>query len=214
MLFNPNKSTLMRFFMKKILCFCVLSMFVSGIAQGDIIFSTSSTNPFAGTTLNLANVGSTGSMYVYFSTEQGRVLQGTSFNIDSSDINILQATAHLVENPGSARWQSINPGVLGDLVVDTRAVALFPPFGLGTNGMNDFVLYSEVRFNATAEGVTQLSFSRGPLGLSYRDVPGDQWDNFVKGTATVIVAIPEPTGFTVLAISALNGLLMRRRRMV
>ncbi len=180
--------------------------------QADIIFSTSSDDPFAGTNLQIANVGDSGSLFVFFSTEQDRVLQGVSFNIDSSDAETLQATAHLVQNPGSTRWNQTSPGALGDMVVDSRAAALFAPFGLGTTGHGDFVLYSELQFVATANGTTELSFSRGPLGLSYRGIQGDQWDTFSTGTAIVTVAIPEPTSAILLVGTGLGLVSIRRRR--
>ena len=198
--------------MKKRL-FLFLAMLTLAVApiQADIIFSTSSVDPFAGTNLQLTNVGDSGSIFVFFSTEEGRVLQGVSFNIDSSDADTLEATAHLVQNPGSTRWNQTSPGALGDMVVDSRAAALFAPFGLGTMGHGDFVLYSELQFVATAFGNTGLSFSRGPLGLSYRGIQGDQWDTFTTGTAIVTVAIPEPTS-AILLVGAGLGLVSIRRR--
>lgn len=200
--------------MKKIAIMMALLLALVSNAQADIIFSTSNTDAFAGSDLNLANVGDTGRMYVWVSTAPNQVINGMSVNIDSDDASVLQATSHLIYNPNGTRWNGVSAGTLGDLVTDFRALALFPPFGIGTTGPNDFVLFSEVNFVATAEGTTNLGFSEGPLSVTYRGGTTTIWNTWNIGTGSVTVgnAIPEPSTAALAGVLAVAGLMVRRRK--
>ncbi len=200
--------------MKKIVMMMAFVLALASNVQADIIFSTSNTDANAGSDLSLANVGDNGTMYIWVSTAPGQVINGMSVNIDSDDASILQATSHNIYNPNSLRWNGTNAGTLGDLVADFRTVGLFAPFGLGTNGLNDFVLFSEVNFTATAEGTTNLGFSEGPLSVTYRGGSTTIWNTWTIGTGSVTVgsAIPEPSSAAIVGLLAVAGLVSRRRK--
>lgn len=200
--------------MKKIVLMMALVLALSSSAQADIIFSTSNTDANAGSDLSLANVGDTGTLYVWVSTAPGSVINGMSVNINSADASILQATSHVIYNPNGLRWNGVTAGALGDLVTDFRTVGLFAPFGLGTSGLNDFALFSEVNFTATAEGTTNLGFSQGPLSVTYRGGSTTIWNTWTIGTGSVTVgsAIPEPSSAAIIGLLAVAGFATRRRK--
>jgi hypothetical protein len=197
--------------MKKALLFIALVCLFAGSAQADIKFSTSATNANAGSNLNLI-AGQSGSMYVFVSTAAGSILRAVNINILSSNAPVLQATAHLIENPG-ARWSNVSAGTLGDLVTNANALDFFGTSGgVGTSGQNDFVLFSTVTFNATAIGTTNLSFTEGSNGVRYRGNV-NAWTGWAKGTGTVNVsAVPEPNSAIVMGLAALTAGALRRRR--
>jgi hypothetical protein len=201
--------------MKKIVFTLLFLCLAASQAQADIVFSTSGTDANAGTNLNV-EVGQSASMFVWVSTNAGFTINGLNINILSSEADVLQATSHLIANPGGTRWNASAPGTLGDLATNVNAIALFAPAGLSTTGLNDFVLFSEVQFDATALGTTNLSFTQGANSVTYRGVQGQtawsQWNAPGTGTVNVISAIPEPSSAAVLGLLSIGGLALRRRR--
>jgi hypothetical protein len=187
-------------------------------ARADFIFSSSSTNAAAGNVLNL-ETGQTGALFVWMSTNPGQTLTGVSYNVLSDQPSLLSAVAHVVENPGP-RWSSIQVGgfnTSGNLLNNHRAFYLpgiTSGTGIATSGLGDFVLHSELRFNAGANpGVANLSFTPTSAGVSQLGGGGNIWNSIVKGTAQVNVsAIPEPGALSALALGAVCSLLLRRRR--
>ncbi len=178
----------------------------SATAQLDIIFSISDIDSNAGSELDLV-LGSSGSMYVWVTNNDLDVLDGVGIDLLSSDTSILEATSHDIGNP-SSRWSAVDGGDLGDLATDTIAFALV---GLGANGItNDgsTVLFSEVRFDATALGETELSIVENANAIS---ILGSDAQSINFGTARVSVsAVPEPSSFMVLAL--VGGMVGLRRR--
>jgi len=197
--------------MKKAILVLALVCLFAGNAQADIKFSTSATNANAGSNLNLIN-GQSGSLYVFVSTAAGSILRGVNINILSSNAPVLQATSHLIDNPGS-RWSFVSAGTLGDLVTNANAVDFFgTSAGVGTSGQNDFVLFSTINFNATAIGTTNLSFTEGSNGVRYRGNV-NAWTGWAKGTGSVNVsAVPEPNAAVAMGLVALTAGALRRRR--
>ncbi len=188
-------------------------------ARADFIFSISGTNAAAGNVLNL-DAGQAGSMYVWMSTNPGQTLTGVSFNVLSDQASLLSANGHPVENPGP-RWSSIQIGgfnTAGNLLNNHRAFylpGLTNGTGISTNGLTDFVLHSELRFNAGANpGVANLSFTPTTAGVSQLGGGGNIWNSIVKGTGQVNVsaAIPEPGALGALAVAGLLTALRRNRR--
>lgn len=197
--------------MKKAILFLALVCLFAGSAQADIKFSTSATDANAGSNLNLIT-GQSGSLYVFVSTTAGSILRGVNINILSSSAPVLQATSHVIDNP-SARWSNVSAGTLGDLVTNANALDFFGTSGgVGTSGLNDFVLFSTVTFDATAEGTTNLSFTEGSNGVRYRNNV-NAWTGWAKGTGSVTVsAVPEPNSAIVMGLAALTAGALRRRR--
>ncbi len=195
-----------------VLCF-VASICVS-TAQADIIFSSSSTDAMAGGDVTVG-VGQSGSVFVWVSTEAGQTMTGISFNVLSSLPAIASGVSHSVQNGG--RWSSVQAGTVnsnGNLLNNHRAFylpGLTQGTGISTSGLNDFVLHSELQFNATSIGTTNLSFTSTTAGISFLGVGGNQWNNVVKGTGS-ITAVPEPTSAMVLLLGAAGCLVARRRR--
>lgn len=193
--------------MSKWFCLSVLALLlVPSQSSADIVFSTSNTSHTAGTNLSL-NVGDSGSMFVWISTNNGQELDAVSLSILSNNADVLEATAHNINNP-SNRWFGVAPGVLGDLVTDSNAFTLFG--GLSTNGKTDFTLHSEIAFTATSLGQTVLSFAEGKDFMS--DGTGVPiWDQFATGTA-VVTAVPEPSSALLLTGVVCVAAAYRRRR--
>lgn len=195
---------------KLLLTLCLLCIF-TGQAHADIKFSTSATDANAGSSLNLLT-GQSGTMYVFVSTASGSILRGVNINILSSNAPVLQATSHVINNP-TGRWSNVSPGVLGDLVTNANALDFFGTTGgIGTTGQSDFVLFSTVTFNATAEGTTGLSFTEGSNGVRYRGNV-NAWTGWAVGTGSVTVsAVPEPNAALALGLFAMSASALRRRR--
>lgn len=190
---------------------------VSGTdAAVNLRLSTSATDANAGNSLNL-QLGQSGSMFVWASTSAGQTITGLSLNIESSDTSTLQATNHTTQNPGNTRWQiPTGEGTLGDLVTGTNSFVLFGQSGLSTANETTFALHSEIQFDATALGTTNLSITRGQFdiveGAGFVTIP-DTEITFGTGAVTVASAtvIPEP-GSAGLVSLGFGGLLMRFRR--
>lgn len=195
--------------MKKFIAALVLGLGMVSSANADIILSTSASDANAGSNLNLG-LGESGSMYVWVSTNVGQVINGLSIDVTSSDTAVLEATGHVIENPAS-RWFATGSGTLGDLIDDSNSITLVGG-GLGTAGQSDYVLHSEVMFDATALGTTSLAISPGQQGISAfgeGDISGSI--NFGGGSVSVS-AVPEPTSAAVLVgLASLVGLRRRRR---
>jgi hypothetical protein len=180
---------------------------LGSMANAGIILSTSGTDANAGGDLEIFENASS-SLFVWVSTDAGQTINGLSLNILSSDASILDATAHLIANPDS-RWNGSNGGTLGDLVTGSNAISLFG--GLSTAGQDEFVLHSEVQFNATALGTTAISFTPGIQGISARgegDISGSI--AFGTGSVSVISAVPEPSSMALLGVAGI-GFIARRR---
>lgn len=204
--------------MKKVL-FLALSLlcFTASAANADIVFSTSATDANAGSDFTFQE-GQTGQIYVWVSTEAGQTINGLSLDILSSDANVLEATAHTIENPviiaNLTRWGGTGAGDLGDLVNDSNAVGL-GGIGLNTGGLSNFVLHSTVDVLATGVGTTNLSFAEGNNLITDDQSVGSIADtiNFGGGSVTVN-AVPEPSTFFALGVATIGfgAYQLRRRR--
>lgn len=181
-------------------------------AMAAVQFSTSGTDANQGNSLSL-QVGQTGSMFVWISTDQGQTVAGIGMDILSSDANVLEGTAYNIANPNN-RWLAPNAGTVGDLVTGSNAFALpgISGTGLGTNGQADFQLFSEIQFNATAAGATNLSLQIN--GNGFGDSTGADLAGTVAGVAgnVSVSAVPEPSSMALLAMAAGGACLRRRRR--
>lgn len=201
--------------MKKIIfVVTVLLGLAAAPCHAAVQFSTSGTDAGAGNMLDL-QVGQTGSMFLWMSTDAGQVVAGAGIDILSSDANILEATSYEIANP-SNRWAGApNNGTLGDLVTGSNAFAIpgFGSTGLSTSGQADFVLFSEVQFTATALGATQLSLVANSNGFASSAITNNDLSGSLDGvTASVNVsAVPEPSSAALL-LTAAAGCAWRRRR--
>ena len=177
-------------------------------AQIDLFFSTSDSNANAGADLTLTE-GATGSMFIWVTNNSGGTIDGLSLDINSSDAGVLEATDHIIDNPGSTRWFATGPGTLGDLVDDSNAFVLITESGI-LDG--ETVLHSEVAFDVTGlEGsTTALSMAEGAFEITVSGV-GGQNINFGVGSVSVGSAIPEPGSLAVIGLVTL-GMVVRRRR--
>jgi hypothetical protein len=188
-------------------------------ARADFIFSISGTDAVAGSVLNL-ETGQAGSMFVWMSTNPGQTLTGVSFNVLSDQPGLLTADGHVVENGPPQRWSSIQIGgfnTAGNLLNNHRAFylpGLTSGVGISTTGLTDFVLHSELRFDAGLNpGVANLTFTPTTAGVSQLGGGGNIWNSIVKGTGQVNVsaAIPEPGALGALALAGLLYSLRRNR---
>lgn len=197
--------------MKKFLAVTVAILFAmsADYARADIIFSIDRNNAAAGNTLNLLE-GQSGSMFVFISTEAGQTFNGMGLDILSSDPAVLQATAYNVANP-SGRWLGIFPAMLGDLVTEANAFNIVG--GLSTTGLTDFTLHSEIVFDATALGSTQLTFAENANLITAGLDSVANTISFGVGSVNV-TAIPEPSSYAVLGVLGLTvgGYRRLRRR--
>lgn len=193
--------------------FFVASICVS-TAQADIIFSSSSTDAMAGGDVTVG-VGQSGSVFVWVSTAPAQTMTGISFNVLSGVPAVASGVSHSVQNGG--RWSSLQAGTVnsnGNLLHNHRAFylpGLTNGTGISTGSLDSFVLHSELQFNATSLGTTNLSFTATTAGISFLGVGGNQWNNVVKGTGS-ITAVPEPATALVLLVGATGLLVARRRR--
>lgn len=201
--------------------FLLTSICVS-TSQADIIFSSSGTDPLAGGNVT-AQVGQSSSVFVWVSTEPTVTISGLSFNILSSNTSVASGVSHQVQNPTSGdpalpRWGSLNNPTFnnanGNILHNHRVFfnpTIAPGRGISTGGLGNFVLHSQLNFNATQIGTTNLTFTATTAGVSYVGVSGNQWNNVVKGTGS-ITAVPEPASALVLLLGATGCLIARRRR--
>ena len=192
---------------------CILSLVAlflmvgSAQAQLDIFYSTSGTDANAGTELNLFE-GDSASIFVWVRNGDAAAMDGLGIDMISSDASILEGTAHTIANPNN-RWAQANEGDLGDLVTGSVSIALI---GFGSNGIandGEAVLHSEIAFDATAVGSTNLSIAENAGAIS---ISGNAPNSVNFGTATVNVSVvPEPASGLVAA-GVLGLAVLRRRR--
>ncbi len=203
--------------MKKVLfvalaicCFAVST----ATAQVDVFFSTSSTDPFAGTVLELMDGGS-GSLFVWVtnSDASGNPIDGLDLDILGAGSNSLTADLWTVEEP-AGRWAAAGLGTLGSspglLVDNSNAIALV---GLGSNGIanGDTVWHGTLDLTANGIGSSELTFAEGQFGIS---VLGQAPASVNFGSASVNVgggAIPEPSALALVG-AIFGGTFLRRRR--
>ena len=193
----------------------LLVMFASS-SWADFVYSTSSINPNAGSSLELVE-GASGQLHVWISTQANQTLIALGFNILESNSIAIDATGHNVINGG--RWSTVQAGALnsaGDLINNHRAFFL-PTItagtGISTTGLADFVLHSSFQFNAIAVGSTDLSFTTTSGGVSQLGGGGNIWNSITKGTAFVnVIAVPEPGSVMLIGLAAVAMDIVRRRR--
>ena len=183
-------------------------------ASAAVVFSSSNTDANAGADLNIL-AGDSASMYVWVINDLGGTIDGLSLSILSSDEAILEATAHNIFNPDN-RWlnnpmlNAPNPGTLGDLVLDSNAAQFLTETGI-VNGTT--VLHSEIVFDATAIGETELTFAIGNRDITVDGVAVDEAGVGGFGLGRVVVsAVPEPAAFSVMFAATACGMMRRRRR--
>ena len=185
----------------------VLALGVANVnAQVDIFFSTSAVDANAGSVLDLANVGDSGSLYVWVTNNDSAAVDGLGIDILSADPSILEGVSHNIENPNS-RWFAASPGNVGDLVTGSNSFVLITETGIANDGVA--TLHSTINFDATALGTTDVSVAANNFGVT---VGGVLTNNVNFGNATVSVGvIPEPSALGVLLIAGI-GFVSRRRR--
>lgn len=174
-------------------------------------FSTSGTDAGQGNSLSL-QVGQSGSLFVWVSTDAGQTIAGIGADILSDNAAVLEGTAYIMPNPAS-RWAGEpTVGALGDLVTGSNAFALpgIVGTGISTAGQNDFVLFSEIQFSATAEGSANVSIAANANGFG--DSLGNDLSGQFAGVGAVVnvTAVPEPSSAALLTL-ALGGVFLRRR---
>lgn len=201
--------------MKKIVFAVAMLLGLAAVpCQAAVQFSTSGTDAGAGNVLDL-QVGQTGSMFLWMSTDAGQVVAGAGIDILSSEANVLEATSYQIANPNNRWLGAPDNGTLGDLVTGSNAFALpgLGSTGLSTSGQADFVLFSEVQFTATALGASQLSLVANSNGFASSATTNNDLSGSLNGvTAGVNVsAVPEP-GSAALLLTAAAVCGWRRRR--
>jgi hypothetical protein len=192
-----------------------LGLFVTvgngAFAAVTVNFSTNGLLYEENTQLNL-RLGETGSMFVWIRTDIGQTVVGIEMDIFSDDVSVLEATSHVVVNPGGTRWGvEATSGDLGDLVRGSSAFSIPPFAGTGLTTAGEFLLHSEVQFQATGLGTTNLSF--GFPGNGIADEDGDITP--ITGTAVVnVTAVPEPGSFAAIGLVglAVGGVRRWRKR--
>lgn len=202
--------------MKKIiLSLTLLVGLMASPSMAAVQLSISGTDAGAGNSLEL-QLGQTGSMFVWMSTDAGQTIAGVGVDLLSSDTSVLEATAYNIANPAS-RWLSVAAGDLGDLSRNSNAFAL-PPFagtGLSTSGQGDFALFSEIQFSATALGATTLSLQANSNGFADSNATNNDLSGQlagVTGSVNVVSAVPEPSSAALLVMAAGVAAVRRRRR--
>jgi hypothetical protein len=179
-------------------------------AQIDLLYSTSDSDAFAGSDLNMF-LGESASMFVWVINDDLAAIDGLGIDLLSDNAAVLEATAHNINEP-AGRWAATQAGTLGDLAIDTNAFALI---GFGSDGIaNDGIatLHSEIVFDATDLGFTNLSIAENSNLIS---VTGNAPQSVNFGTGTVTVAqIPEPGSLIVVSAIGLMVVTRRNRRKV
>ncbi|WP_149496786.1 PEP-CTERM sorting domain-containing protein [Roseiconus lacunae] len=191
--------------------FAILASFcLTSISYADVVvsFSTSASDPNAGTVLTLNEGQTSASLFVYVENTEATTIEGLSLDILSDTPGIALATSHLISEP-AGRWFGSTPGALGSgpfLVDDSNAFNFFGGFP-NSGGPQ---LHSEIVLDAIGIGSTQVTAATGGSGIA---VGGQVPSSLSFGTATVnvVTAIPEPG--SALALSAIvGGMLIRRRK--
>ncbi len=191
-----------------VLAFALCACTNQANAQIDLFYSVSDTDVNAGSDLNMF-LGDTASIYLWVVNNDQGAIDGLGLDMFSDDPAVLEATAHIINEP-AGRWAATSPGNLGDLVTDSNAFALI---GFGSNGIaNDGVatLHSEIVFEATELGFTNLSIAENSNLIS---VSGNAPQSVFFGSGSVSVAqIPEPGSMIVMSAIGLVVLTRRQRR--
>ncbi|MFN3192072.1 MAG: PEP-CTERM sorting domain-containing protein [Aureliella sp.] len=191
-----------------------LMVFATSSAHAAVLqLSTSATDPNAGNSLSL-NLNETGSMFVWVSTRGDQTIVGISMNIESSDLDVLQGTDHSTQNP-SGRWAATpDEGTLGDLVTDAEAFSLpgINGDGINTADENTFVLHSEIQFEATSIGSTDLQITRGGNNIADGDGDIPDSDLTLGGGIVNVTAVPEPGSLGIVGIGLVASFVRRRRK--
>lgn len=196
--------------MKNVLLALAVLLSAATSADAAIVkWSTSGVDANEGSNLTL-QLGSTGSIYVWASTDSGEAIRGFSFDAISDNPSILEGTDHIIEEP-TGRWLSTGPGTLGDLVTGSNAIAssFLGQTGINTGGEENFVLHSEIQLLATELGTTNVMLQEGTAGIS--DGSNSIATQFFGGTVNV-TAVPEPGTCAVLGLGAVTVWLRRKRR--
>jgi hypothetical protein len=185
---------------------------MAGNAQADFFFSSSDTDASAGTEVVLTPAMSA-VIHVWASTEDMQVINGVAINVVSDNAALLEGTDFQFARAGTASdpWDSTNVQGFGDLINEAGAAALTGP-GFTTSGLSDFVLFGTVFFDATGgPGVSNLSITPGVRGISARG-EGRIEDTITFGTATVVVAVPEPSSLAILLACGVPVICRRARK--
>ncbi|QDV42285.1 hypothetical protein Enr13x_21300 [Stieleria neptunia] len=191
--------------MKRFFLTVLATLSFASLSSADVIvtFSTSRTDPNAGTELTLNAGEVAGSLFVFVENTSATTIEGLALDFQSETPGILTASAHLIENP-AGRWFASTPGALGEnpLVENSNAFNFFGGFPIGGP-----LLHSELQLDAIGTGTTLVSAAEGASGIA---VGGQRVPlSFGSATVNVVSAIPEPS--SAIALLAIGGTVLVRR---
>lgn len=207
----------MSMFFRCTLGFAALAFLANTASAGlQVNFSTSDTDANAGGDLNLVE-GGTGTMFVWVSADPGQNITGFSFEVVSSNSDVVQATDHQFLTPDGS-WVDTDPGVFndstatGNLVTGAQAFAIVPFAGTGLNTNGEFVPFSQLTLTGTAIGQSDLSFLLGGNGVSLS--PEDNVAPVFNTGSVTVSAVPEPGSIAMLGLlgAGYTGRRLRNRK--
>ena len=192
----------------------------SAMAQVDFFFSTSSTDPEAGSVLNIAD-GESGSLFVWVNNTDasGDDLVAVTLDISGSGDSSLMANIFNIQNPvdfvlspPAARWDlQADSGTLGTspglLVDDSNSATLR---GGGIRNAVGPVFFATLDLSAVDAGSNIVQLAEGNL----QNAVGGQAPvstNFGSATVNVTSVVPEPGSLAVIGMMV-GGVFLRRRR--
>jgi len=187
------------------------------------------------------NVGDTKTLYVWGSLATSEVINGLGLSVVAEAAGIVHATSSTLLNPTTDdfgnRWDSVNNGTLGSLVMNMNGPAV-NGHGLGGSALQrgeeaptgydtptGYLKVAEIVVHADAPGVASLWLQSGTATISFKSGKGGPNINFGTGDASVdprtagvrsavadgtITVLPEPATLSLLGLGALS--LIRRRR--
>lgn len=182
-------------------------------------------------------VNASESLFLWAELGANEQIPGLSYDVVNATSGIASTASYVIDNPlilGSSRWNAVNPGTVGELVLGTNLVRV----GGGLNGglttfdptfdaVANAYRVAQIEVRADAVGMTDVFLQVGPQGIALGSA-GDPisfgWNdaaiaNNAFGSASslpeaTIVVVPEPTTLWLAVVGSWSALSISRRKCI